>query len=844
MSSVGDGLGKPRLEILGQARILLPDGTSQTGLTRRLALLSILALRSPGVISRVELCRLLWPDVPLPRARRSLSSLCYSIKGAVGDVLRVDGDHIALDESSVTVDVLEFRAAVRHSDFGRARKLYVGPLLDGSAGMDGSPFGQLVDRMRLELELLHEQATATVSDPAPGTTESGVDRPAPALRRKWALVTAVTAMAAVAVPLAVGFPDARSSRVPLEVIVADFVTAPEDRTLGATVSHALQIDLEGSERIRVASGYQVRRALERMRLQDAAVDEDVALEIARREGLEAVLGGEARRVGSGFVLMTRLTSASTGSILPNGAARVSVADSSALIVAIDELSRAMRSTLGESARSLEAQRPLASVTTSSFRALELYTQAEHVRRVRGDGLSAVTFYDEAVLADSLFASAYLRKADAELVAGRLAAATTAVTRAYEFRDRLSPQDIDVVTGMYRQVVEGDLHGSKRAYERAIATGQQVEPSLLIRAGAVDTHVGDLRGARTRLEEAIREDPSEFLAWRYLVRVAWLQGEQAEARDLMAEMRHQFPGDPRVAAVEAHLAASNLELERAHILLDSLSRHDPRSPEFRVFALADLASLELTRGRVQRAVDLMERAQEEFRTLGLHHWSAQMEVRRAYTTMAFEHRFDEPVERLGRALAAMDRDSVPTVDRPYGDLAVAFAGARDWASAAEMVSRMDRHFVDQGAPSTQWMTPFRVIEASTAGPEARGYVDPWLPEHAGGSQLCRTCGLPILAKELMHMGQRQRALELYRRFRAQGNWGRALLGNPASGADPYWLGIVLEDTGQLAAEEGAVQEAIDAYSELAALWADADPPLRERATRARAHADSLRVGARP
>ncbi len=832
-----DGEGRPSLEVLGKACILLTDGTSQSGLTLRVALLSVLALLGPGEVSRKEICRLLWPDVPLRRARKSLSSLCYSVRNSLGaDVFQATRDHLSLAGGSITVDVTEFRAAVQRGEHVRALELYAGPLLDGFAGMDGSPFGQLVDRQRLELELLHERAldesekqrgAAGVAG-APGAADRGRSR-------RPVGVAALATVAVVAVLLAVARPN--PARPPLEVIVAEFVTAPEDRGLGATASQALQIDLDGAQSVRVVSGQRVRHALERMRRPATSVDEDLALEVARREGVEAVLGGEVRRVGSGFVVITRITSVATGDILPDGAVRVSIPDSSGLIPGIDLLSRTLRSSLGESAESLEQRRPLASVTTSSLPALELFTRAEQLRRTQGDGGEVVAYYDRAIALDSLFASAYLRKAETELVVGHNASAAQSVARAYELRTRLGERDLQTVTGMYRQVVQGDLQGAKAAYERALAL-PGAEPELRVRAGTVSAHLGDLPTARLHLEAAVDEDPSQFLAWRYLVIVAWLLEDHAEAARLIDDMARRFPGDPKVARVEAALAASNLDLDRARLLLDSLSLHDPRGPWFRTLSAAGLAAVELTAGRFKHALDLMERARDEFHRLGHHHWAAEMEVRISFAVMVYEHRFEEPVLGLRRVLERMELDAVPVADRPYGDLAVAFASARDWASAAEMFSRMGV-YVDPGAPGDVWMKPLRVAQFAAVPPEERAGIEPWLPERAGGSYLCRTCGLPMLANESMHRGERDRAIELYRRFLTQGNWGRALLACPASGADPYWLGIALADVGRLSQAAGRHDDAIDAYTRLAELWAEADPPLRRRAATARARADSLR-----
>jgi hypothetical protein len=105
----------------------------------------------------------------------------------------------------------------------------------------------------------------------------------------------------------------------------------------------------------------VARALERMqRSPEERLTEELAREVAVREGIGAVVAGDVTAVGGRYVL---------------AAFRETANDSTEIIEAVDRLSEELRRKVGESLKTIRGGEPLAEVTTGSLDALVKYSGA-------------------------------------------------------------------------------------------------------------------------------------------------------------------------------------------------------------------------------------------------------------------------------------------------------------------------------------------------------------------------------------------------------------------------------------------------------------------------------------
>ncbi|MGH7541533.1 MAG: hypothetical protein ACRELC_11085, partial [Gemmatimonadota bacterium] len=247
------------------------------------------------------------------------------------------------------------------------------------------------------------------------------------------------------------------------VVLADFAPAGP---LARATTEALRIDLSQSRVVRLAEPSRVRAALERMARDPAALermardpaaplDRETALELAVREGLPAVITGEIHVAGSGYVFSAALVDAADRDVLASH--RVTAADSSEVLDAIDALSTRLRERVGESVGRMQDEPPLRQVTTADLGAFKKFSQASHAIHTEGDAARGVALLEEAVALDSSFASAYAALGTLLSNLGEeRGRQVEAFERAYRNRERLSRP-----RGRTRAVASSPRHSGTR-----------------------------------------------------------------------------------------------------------------------------------------------------------------------------------------------------------------------------------------------------------------------------------------------------------------------------------------------------------------------------------------------
>jgi tetratricopeptide (TPR) repeat protein len=246
------------------------------------------------------------------------------------------------------------------------------------------------------------------------------------------------------------------------VLVADFENRTSDSTLGHTVTELIRLDLEQSRAVSLFQPEAVRDALARMRRPATTpLSNDVALELARRESLKAIVTGEVSSVGGEFVVSARLVGAASGNVLV--ARRETARSQQELLDAVDRLSAGLRERIGESLRSIQSGLPMVSATTSSFPALQAYLQASRANAV-GQIQRALTLLRQAVALDTTFAEAY-RKLGIIFANNGFPRDSTvhAFTRAHALRSRLPDTERLLVEAGYHFYVTQNWDSAMVAY---------------------------------------------------------------------------------------------------------------------------------------------------------------------------------------------------------------------------------------------------------------------------------------------------------------------------------------------------------------------------------------------
>jgi DNA-binding SARP family transcriptional activator len=150
-----------RLILLGGIHLESPPGSSprRSVQPRPLALLVILERSSPVPVTREKAARLLWPDVPMKRARRRLSDLVYILRRELGEgAIRSVADRLQLDRALVGSDAADFERALREEGPEAAARHYGGPFLEGFVLRMNRPFDAWLQGERRALSTLYRGA--------------------------------------------------------------------------------------------------------------------------------------------------------------------------------------------------------------------------------------------------------------------------------------------------------------------------------------------------------------------------------------------------------------------------------------------------------------------------------------------------------------------------------------------------------------------------------------------------------------------------------------------------------------------------------------------------------------
>jgi tetratricopeptide (TPR) repeat protein len=606
-----------------------------------------------------------------------------------------------------------------------------------------------------------------------------------------------------------------------ELLVADFEA--EDDMLGRMAAEALRVDLSQSDIVRLVSPRTVEGALTRMQLPTGTrLDEATAREIAEREGLAAVVGGEILSGGGSYVITAHLVTPE-GDLLGN--ARVTAADSSRIIEAIDAISRDLREQIGESYTSMRESRPLAQVSTSSLEALRKYTEAG-VQRRDGNLDAAIGLLEQAIEIDSTFAMAY--RGIGIFLQNKFEAWSRqywAHSKAYEYRDRLTEREKWLVTASYYLDIEEDRARAIAAYENVLRIDPELDAAVnnigviyyfqrnwekaldyyrrayemnetrgltAANVGVVYANMGRLDSAAVWLDSAVVLEPNEPSWQDWQVHLEHLSGNVVEARRMNAAIRQSHSADP-------YWVGRTSEIDWLFDVSEGKMADGETS-----FAAAMDAN-ELRGGASALATSLLKAA------LALA--------------------LDKPEEAIRIVESSLDRyplDEIPALDRPTSAVVSILAGAGAVETARDILASQRQEL---GPLARRSRLGFDVADGWIAVAEGR-YADaiPALRDADWGYG-CQPCADHSVGRAFDLWGKPDSAVVYYEKYLAPEFNFRAWV-------DGLWKGWTLERLGQLYDEMGELEQAAGYYGLFVDLWADADPELQPRVRAARERMEEI------
>ncbi|HEY0672898.1 MAG TPA: BTAD domain-containing putative transcriptional regulator [Longimicrobiales bacterium] len=626
--------------------------------------------------------------------------------------------------------------------------------------------------------------------------------------------------------------DASEFRMSNGVVVADFVNRTNEAHLAAAVTVALNIDLAQSTAIRVAAAPHVGAVLARMG-QDTVtlLTEQLAREVAVREGLKAVLRGEVVAVGSAYLISAQLITADSGRVLLS--TREKASDANDVIAAVDRLSERLRKKMGDSLRGARANKPLEAVTTGSLEALKLYSAG--LRAVRysdtGDGRTsgglparvrpddrAISLFEQAIAHDSTFASAYrILGVHLYWLDDQRSRVRELLTRAYGLRHRLTERERLHTEGTYFHLVTAE-------YDRAIACFEQ-----LLELDAKDVvaiqNLGFLYFRRQDFARAVEMYERDWTlrggvpAMLYIS--ALLGAGRVERADSLLEYFAKLDSTGglwhaeliRIRAGRGDLAAVDTLLPRMRALAAN------GEPSIRYQAKRMTALWKIWRGSYREGVAMLQ-GPSRATSLGLELSLARFEVYVLHDSVRAR-------KRLDAALVRIPPESLPAADRPYVFLANVYAHAGDHKRAAEF-QRLSRW---TPLPYTfAAAVPYRFYTVEALGAAANGDIHrarevmAAVDREAGCTYETQWRHLNRAKMEEM-AGDADSAIAALERLVAEPECKLTLSWSDLWG--PVTQAHAHERLAQLYDARGDSARAALHYAHFIALWPDPDPELRPR-----------------
>jgi tetratricopeptide (TPR) repeat protein len=590
------------------------------------------------------------------------------------------------------------------------------------------------------------------------------------------------------------------------VLIADFDRATADSDLASAVTEAIRLDLSRSPAISVVPWSAVQSVLSRMQQSTVTrLDSSLAREVAIREGVKVVVGGEVRRAGGSFVLAAHITAADSGELI--GGWRETARDSSDIVEAIDRLSQSIRNHIGESVHAVRESPHRFRVATASLTALQKHSMA--VRAFfSGDYARSAALYEEAVKLDSTFADAWVSLAIALQTMGlEPARQIQAIVKAYGLRDRLPDWERYGVEGAYAYRVRGDLLSAIASYRNQT----ELEP-----VDAFWAPIGSMLNQLRRYEESERAmtranevSPTPY-TFVHLAAAQVGQHKDSAATATIHEGLSRYPRFPGLELARVNRALARGENQRADSLIHAFAARGSDQ-----FPLVAQAMSDALRGNIAEADEHLRalRAAREERGLLVEAIDAALLASRVRL-----HTVGDTVGAVHMLDSALARHPVATLDvreRPYVRLAHFYVEAHQIDRATALLAEFAAVVPGDYRAGDTWL----LLRTRARLRIARGEVAEGVAELRGAERGPPSLATLVeLATGYEQLGLPDSALAVYSRYLSAPYLSRL-------DDDALYLPQVLTRLAVLREQRGDTAGAVAAYQRIMSLWSEADSTMR-------------------
>ncbi len=625
-----------------------------------------------------------------------------------------------------------------------------------------------------------------------------------------------------------------------KIVLADFVT--DDANYVPILAEAVRSAMSQSNAIKLVTPTDVAGTLVQMRRPiDTPVTDSVAREVAQRRAAKAILGGRMVAAGTGFLVQLELRNVQDGAML---ASFQGTADAPTdLLKVVDELTRKLRSKIGESLRNVANTVPLERATTTSLEALRLYSEATRANDIEGDYDKGIILNRRALTLDSTFALAWRKLAiTISNGGGSVAAADSALEMAMRYADKLPPFERLMVRATYH-----DMH--QTGWDRAAAIEEYRQAYRLDSTNAVISNNLvlnlDQAGLRdsalfyARVQAGVQPGVVGVMKMALSLDAA---GRQDEARALVDSVRTALGADSMSATFalyESLIAMDHGNLSRAAQLSARLQTAPGVSD--RVAGLWFGAATALIAGQPVEAAALLARRDSLLGTLDYSKVIPGLNL--AYGKIFLETDPAGGVAQLDQVVTGNAWRHAAPADRPWFDVIELYARGGSPDKAAELLASFRKEW-PAAATSDAMISRIAMAEGeiALARGEATGAVEKFriaTTRIAQNRTICPPCALESMARAFDAAHQADSARTYLERYEAIPAGSRNSVYTGAS-ADPNRLAAVRKRLGQLYDDAGERTKAVAQYQAFVDQWANAEPVLQPAVASVRARLKELQA----
>lgn len=601
------------------------------------------------------------------------------------------------------------------------------------------------------------------------------------------------------------------------ILIAEFAPLNGDTVLATAITELFRVDFAQSPTVTVVEPSHVRTVLQRMsRDVRARIDAELAHEIAVRDNIKTYLAGELSQPGGSFVISGRLIATRDNRVLATY--RETARDSTQIIAAVDRLSKKLRNKIGESLRTIRAEKLLEAVSTPSLDALRKYTQAVIAIDTDRDNDAGIALLQEALAADSTFAMAWRKLAVAynNSGAGR-AHVVRAASRAYDFRDRLTDTERYHATGFYYQSVKQDFVKAINEYKLLEERDPTWPPNNL---GLAYLQIGDWESAAAAFHRSIAVDSGLSVSYTNLVVALTALGEDEEAEAVLAAHERHIGTSPAVLRARASIPAARRDWASAETHVRSMLNESRSNPQSQAIAIGALGLLRRAQGQLAEATRLAEQAADiDYRRgVATARLSAALSgVRMSSYTRGNAERAQAELEA---ALRAHPLDSIPPLSRPYLTIASLYARLGRADRVTELVAAYERTVPPELRGNDQFSRAVIDGYAAFHQQQYEQAIAAW--RRALNATGCAVCLDAEFGLAFEAAAMPDSAIARYEHFvNARAGGGQRL------NEDAVNLGPTYERLADLYAGKGDRQNAVRYANLFIVLWANADAELQPR-----------------